>query len=303
MKPACLCLLTLLAVGQAAAQPRSDRSVVFHVAEADDTLDLLAAEYFGDRRLAPFIMVANKIIRKRRLRPKERLRIPTAWEYQAIAGEPLGPLAARFLGDKRRDKFLADFNGIRVDTTLATGQEIMVPFHVRHVAAQRETLAALAQRFYGEPGKARLLHDYNFLSSTTLNKGQVVIVPITHVRISETRRPLRDPSALIRIRKRKDYARRARKALPQAKRAWKDGDYAAVKRVLADIDVDYLDAKIAADTAFLLGSVHVAFSDQDLALVQFKKVLERRPRYRVSAKTSSPKITALWQEAGGDVIR
>lgn len=291
----------LAATDAHAAPPRNDRSVVIHQVAPGDTLELLAAEYYGDRQMSSFIRVANKIWKDRRLKPDERLRIPTAWQYQAVAGETLESLSRRFLGDPRRAPFLADFNGIPADGTLASGQGVMIPFHARHVAKQDESLAEVSQQFYGEPDKAKLLSGYNFLSRSSLKKGESIIIPITHVRIRDNRLPTEDPAAAIRSRKRREMSQRIETALPKARRAWEKGDYAMVKRVLADVDVDFLDARVAAEAALLLGSAYVAFHDEDSALVQFKKLLERRPGFRLSAKSVSPKITRVFERAGGTI--
>ncbi len=299
-----LLVALLAAPALAAAQGESDdRSILHHVVQKGDSLELLAAEFYGDRQFAVFLMVANGMQHPRDLKPGETLRIPTAWKYQAMAGESLESLAQRFLGDKRRAPFLAEFNGLPKNATLATGQEVMIPFHVKHVAASKETLEQLAATFYGDAGKARLLKGYNFLSGRPLKKGESLIVPVIHVRIRESKLPAQDAEAAQRAMKRKEMEARAREVLPLAREGWLEGDFAQVKRTLAELDVDSLNADVAAESAFLLGAAYIAFGDEDSALVQFKKVLERKPDYRVHARDVSPKITAVWEEAGGRVER
>ncbi|MBI4508053.1 MAG: LysM peptidoglycan-binding domain-containing protein [Deltaproteobacteria bacterium] len=299
-------LLSILAfVSLATASPAwAQQSFVVHVAKGDDTLPLLAAEYYGDRKLAVFIMVENKIRHPRQLRMGEHLRIPTAWKCIVSSGDSFKSLATQYLGDERRAAFLADFNGIAANTPLATGQELTIPFHVTHVAADRETLSSIAAAFYQDASKAALLAGYNFRSNRPLKPGESLIVPIVHVRIRESKLPAPDPEAIKREQKRRQQAEKVRNALPNAREAWLQGNYAEVRSVLtSDLDMDYLEPKTAAEVAFVLGGAYVALGDEDSALASFKKVLDRQPGFQVSAEETSPKVCRIWVRAGGKIIR
>lgn len=285
---------------QAAEEPLTAQLV--HQVRKGDTLELLAAEYYGDRQLAVFIMVENGMAHPRPLRPGETLKIPTAWKYRAVAGDTIPKLAERFLGDARRATYLADFNRMPADAVLVEGQPITVPFHVTHVAANRETLASIAAAFYGDSSKAELLRGYNFKSGRLLKKGEAVIVPIVHVRVRESKLPIPDPDTLEREQRIREETQRAREALTRAREAWSEGDYAQVKRGLATLDLQTLEAEAAADVAFLLGAAYVAFGDEDSALAHFKKALERRPDFSVRADEVSPKVRRVWERAGGKSV-
>ena len=86
-----------------------------------DTLALLAAEYYGDRQYAVFIMKANKLTHPRKLRPNEKIRLPIQREITAAVGDSLIGLAEEHLGDERRAEFLAEFNNLSPTATLAAG--------------------------------------------------------------------------------------------------------------------------------------------------------------------------------------
>ena len=311
MRRGWIALATLLAASAALAQPtpapgaEAERWVVLHTVRPDDTLALLSAEYYGKRELAVFIMVQNDMTHPRPLRPGERLRIPTAWKYQAVAGDALEDLAERWLGDRRRAPYLADFNGLPAGAALVEGQELTVPFHLTHTAAERERLEDVATAFYGPGGatKAELLRGYNFRQSRMLKKGESVIVPIESVRVRPEKLPAPDAAAAARDQRRREATARAREALPRVREAWLEGDYEGVKRKLADLDFNTLEPAVGADVGFLLGSAYVAFGDEVSARAQFKKVLERSPDHEVRADRISPKITAVWEQVGGRVAR
>ena len=54
--------------------------------------------------------------------------------------------------------------------------------------------------------------------------------------------------------KQKETTARAKEALAKAREAWRAGDYAVVKRTLADLELDYVEPEISAEAAFLLDS-------------------------------------------------
>jgi LysM repeat protein len=293
------------AAGPARAQsepPAALKSNVVHTVQAGDTLELLAAEFYGDRLFATFIMAENRMTHPRPLRSGEKLRIPTAWKYSVVRGETLDGLAGKFLGDARRAPYLADFNGLAASTTLGDGQKLTIPFHVRHVAADKETLASLAATFYGDSRKAELLRGYNFLQAKLVKKGEELIVPISHVRVRDAKLPALDAASQVREQKTREEMARARDALPEAREAWRAGAFGTVKRSLATLDPEFLESDVAAEVGFLLGSTYVAFGDEDSALANFKKVLERKTDFVVRSQETSPKIRRVWERAGGKSV-
>lgn len=292
-------LLVALVPSSAPAQPKT--ATLTHVVKKGDTLQLLAAEYYGDRQHAVFIMVENGIDHPRPLKPGQRLRIPIGREVTANVGDTLAGLAATYLGDARRAPFLAEMNSLPANASIAAGQEIQIPFHVTHKAAATESLASIAAAYFGSPKHANLLKQYNFLSTSTLAAGDTIVVPIYHVRVREARRPPPDPESRARRKLREAMQAQAQEALPGARAAWQAGNYAAVKQTLIKLDIDYLDTAIAVDVAVLLGSAYVAFGDNDSALALFRQALDRAPDFELSAYDRSPKICAVWKQAGGTI--
>jgi LysM repeat protein len=288
----------LLIASSAVAQ---DRATQIHKVRPGDTLQLLAAEYYGDRHHAVFIMVANEMSHPRELKRGERLRIPVSRDITANIGDTLESLAATHLGDKRRAPFLAEFNGIEDDASIAAGQPLVIPFHVTHRAAARETVGSIAAAYFGESSKATLLSRYNFLDKDVLEPGESITIPIYHVRVRAGKLPPPDAESQARVRKRHDMQELTASALPDARAAWRSGDYATVKRVLTPIDTDFLDAEAAVEVGVILGSCYIAFGDVDSALATFRRVIERKPQHALSAYDVSPKIREVWKRAGGVV--
>src|SRR5450432_3173393 len=68
-----------------------------------DTLELIAAEFYGDHQHTMiFIMVANKIQHPRPLVPGDKLKIPTNREVTTAKGDTFRTLAKAYLGDAGR---------------------------------------------------------------------------------------------------------------------------------------------------------------------------------------------------------
>ena len=274
---------------------------ISHRVSKGDTLELLAAEYYGDRRHAVFILAANNIPRRRVLKPGRVLRIPMGLTITVNFGDSLMNIAERHMGDKRRAPFLAEYNDLEPDDSLPVGEEINVPFHILHRVTSKQTLEDIASLYLGDPKHASLLQEYNFLDSNPPNKRTMIAVPVPHVQVRTARRPPPDPESKTRRTKRRKMQAAARKILPEAKNAWREGNYAALKRDLTKLDMDYLSTKRAIAVGILLGGAYIAFGDQDSALAIFRRVIERAPKHALSTYDYSPTIRNIWEQAGGSV--
>lgn len=265
-----------------------------------DTLEILAAEYYGNREHKIYIMVENGLDHDRALKPGERLRIPRSEETTAAVGDTLAGLAAQHLGDARRAPYLAEFNGLPADASVAAGQTVRIPLRVTYKATREERLRDVALSLFADASKAKLLQAYNFLEADQLEPGQAISVPIFNVEVQAAKQRPRDPESQARRAKRADMLERASIALPEARSAWRDGDFAAVKRELTKLDFDYLDAPLAVEVGVLLGSAYIAFDDLDSALATFSRALERVPDHQLSAYEHSPKVRELWRRAAAE---
>jgi len=296
-------LLVIVASRVAHAQEATNDTVVLRVKQGD-SLELIAAELYGDRTKALLIVIENKVLRTRPLRPGERLRAPISREVTTAPGDTLEALAGTYLGSARRAPFLADFNGISADDSLPAGTIVTIPLTITHTAAAApELLSEIAKAYFGDARHAEMLRRYNFLDKRTLDKNASLIVPMYQVRLAPGRQPAPDAASKARRDHRRDASGRVVKALPAARQAWKGGDYAGVKAVLTDLepDLDYLDTVDATDVGVLLGATHVAFADETRAMAMFKRVIDRQPHYVLKRYDWSPRVLAVWEKAGGQV--
>src|SRR5687768_3965475 len=130
--------LLILCLAASPALAQSTAGHTSHKVQRGDTLELLGAEYYGDRRHKIYIMIENGLDHGRDLKPGERLRIPVSSEVTAAVGDTLESLAAQHLGDERRAKYLAEFNGLAPDSSVAAGMSIAIPLRVTYRASGKE---------------------------------------------------------------------------------------------------------------------------------------------------------------------
>jgi nucleoid-associated protein YgaU len=307
-----LALLMLISTANAA-----NARVVIYSAKSGDTPESIAADYYGNRAQAIFVIETNGLERDKPLRPGQKVRIPTAFRYRVRKGETLEALAQRFLDDKRRAQFLAAFNGMRPTDKLREGQDLVVPFQHVHRTDVPESLQSVARAFYGDASRAKLLADYNFRAAPMLAKGERILVPIAHVRIRAVRlqqpapeRPVgkvaKEPPAPQlaaappkEAQKREaELAERVGKQLSIAEKAYKEGSYSDVPAVLDKVltDEDPSEAQLA-EIFRLKAFAYVALGLDELAVTAFREVLARKPDVALDEATVSPKIRAALERA------
>jgi hypothetical protein len=302
------CVVVAAAARPAPAQQASDTTaVVFHRVRRGDTLELLAAEHYGDRRLATLVAAENGIDPARQpfakpLRVSMRLRIPVNRQVTTDVGDSLASLAREHLGDERRAPFLAGFNEERqVDlpagVPLAAGQVLDIPIQVHHQVQARDSLASLAAVYFGSARKADLIREYNFLEAEALVPGRVLVIPIHRVTVPPARMAAPDAAARARAERHREMQANARAGLATARMAWRAGDYGAVKDTLLALDLDYLVTADAVATGVLLGSAWVALGEPEQAQAVFREVLARAPEHMLDPYEASPKIRDVWEQA------
>lgn len=265
-----------------------------------DTLEVIAAEFYGDRGHALYIITENKL-KNGKVAPGSRLRVPVTKEITTGKGETFASLATTHLGDERRAPFLADYNNMPVDESLATGTAISIPFHIAHTAENNESLAGIAARYYGDSKQADLIKRYNFLDKNGLEKGEDVLVPVLNVRVRASKLPPLDTESKDRRRQVAKIAQAISTALPAARASWLQGDFAHVRSVLEPFadQLEYMTSANAISVGMLLGKAHIAFGNVDAAVAAFTQVRDRRKDYKVHAYSESPKVIEAWKKAGG----
>ncbi|MEO8703180.1 MAG: LysM peptidoglycan-binding domain-containing protein [Kofleriaceae bacterium] len=291
--------LVLLLAGSAHAQEPAKSDTLPYRVKQNDSLAIIASEYYGDRSKTAFITAENKLTKP--VRQGEKLRVPIMREVTTSPGDTFQALAAALLGDPLRGAFLAEINGMAPDDNLAAGTPILVPFTVQHTADKTESLKELASTYYGDGKFADVLKRYNNLDKPALEKGETITIPSFNVKMHPAKIPVPDAESKLRRERRRDNSRLAASAIPIARHAWRIGDFATVRKTLDGIDTAFIELAPAIEIGILLGSAYVAFDSEKDALDTFKRVIDRRPSQKLRKVDHSPKVLAIWKKADGAV--
>lgn len=290
-----LAILALLA-STAVAQTSDTQT---YRAKQGDTLGLIAAEYYGDRGKAGFLVIENKIDTKKPvvLKPGQKLRIPVSRTIVTETGDTFDKLAKQFLGEERRGEYLAAMNNRTVEEGLPAGVELVIPFTLTYAITTPTTYDGLAQQFLGDSKHGELLRGYNNSAKTELDAGDSVVIPVFTAKLQPGKAISPDAAALERTKQRAQTIAKAATRLPAARYAWENAEYRRVIALLGDIDTAYLDADTAVTVLVQLGSAHIAYEteeDRTAARTAFRAALARRPSHKLSTFEYSEKIRAVW---------
>ncbi len=295
--------LALLLAASIAHADESD--TITYKVRPGDTIDLVAAEFYGDHaRTVVFIVDANKWKTYRKLNPGERIKIPVTREITTQKGDTLEALAKQYLGDASRAPYLAQYNNLQPTDLPAAGVVLSLPFHITHVAGATETFAQISTFYFENAKQADLLRLYNNLGDKTgIEKGDAIVVPVLGVHVHPERLPAPDADALARRQAHRQTNDMAAAALPAARMAALQGNYGEIAKALGPFakKLEFLDQPLLDHIGILLGKALVATADIPAAKDVFAQVLSREPQRKLSAYYESPKVLDAWRGAGGHV--
>ncbi|MEO8552564.1 MAG: LysM domain-containing protein [Kofleriaceae bacterium] len=270
-----------------------------------DTIDLVAAEFYGDHaKTSLFIVDENRWKTFRKLNPGEKIRVPVTREITTAKGDTLESLAKQYLGDPNRAVYIAKFNHLELTTIPATGVVLELPFRVTHVAQATESLAAISQFYFNDAKQAELIRAYNNLGDkSAIEKGDSILVPVMNVHVHDERLPPPDAESSARRKVHALANEAAATALPAARVAALQGNYGDVAKTLGELTkkLDYLDQPQFGEVCLLLGRALVAAGDKQGATSVFAQLLAREPRRVLSPYYESPSVIDVWRAATGEV--
>jgi LysM repeat protein len=169
-----------------------DAHAFTHIVKPGETLALIAEHIYGDAKLEAVLVGANALDSQGGtvIVPGMRLEVPAPGHHTVLQGESWADLALTWLGagDPPRTELLAVSNKGVPWIPPVEGQEIEAPAVVTYIAGDGETINSITQKFWGDPNRGWELNRYNQREALTVRRGEVVLVPVPGLKLTEAGR-------------------------------------------------------------------------------------------------------------------
>ncbi len=281
--------------------------VLLHVVRPGDTLASIAERYYGDPRRESVLVEENGLASEggSAIVAGLRLVIPSVAYHTVQEGETWAELAKRFYGDARRAFVLLEANNGAPGAQPDPGAELLIPYPLRHMAKQNETLREVAAEFYGRKkvteGTRRISRfNRGRIRRVRLQRGQILLVPLEDLVLSEQGRELAKQQSAGRqvggeVRDRQAHID---SELPRLRSLVSRGRYAeAVALGSGLLGGGHLTGNQIVTIQKELAVAFVALGEQELAARAFAEALQRQPDLELDSISTSPKVLRALKEA------
>jgi len=160
------------------------------VVRPGDTLAGIAQRVYGRVENERVLATANGLERTggSSIVPGMRLEVPALAYRRTMRGDTWTELATLLLGGPERAAALAFANDSKPWLRPTDNAEILVPYNLRFVAEDGDTLPAVAKRYFGSEKRTWMIAQYNAIKDVALAPGQVLLLPITELSLTEVGR-------------------------------------------------------------------------------------------------------------------
>jgi phage tail protein X len=158
-----------------------------HIVRKGDTLAALAERYYGRIQHEKILVAANSLDAQGGIAivPGMRLEIPALSHRRVHRGETWAGLAEELLGSTRRADVLAAANGTSPWLPPEDAAHIVVPYNLPVIVTGSDNIVSIAYKYMGNVNKAWVLDHYNGFKGRALQRGDVVLVPLTDLALTE----------------------------------------------------------------------------------------------------------------------
>ena len=252
-----------------------------HVVKPGETLAQIAERLYGESKREVVLVAANALDVQGGtvIVPGMRLEVPAPGHHTVMHGETWKELAEVWLGtgEEGRTEVLAKVNKTVPWIPPTEGQEIELPAVVTYIAGDGETINSISARFWGDMFLGWELNRYNHREGVGVKRGEIVLVPMTGLKLTEAGR------SEARLAAERDGASGGM-ALEQQRKA--DAD---LPQLLADVRYGRYAEAIARGNQLLGGA---ALTHPQLAMVQ-RALLEAY--VAIDARASAAAACTAWK--------
>ncbi|MGD8863844.1 MAG: LysM peptidoglycan-binding domain-containing protein [Myxococcales bacterium] len=290
-------LWTVAWVNTAAAEP-----AIVHMVKPGETLASIAELYYGKARRESVLVNENGLTSEggSAIVVGLRLTIPTVRHHVVQEGETWASIATEHYGDPHRAFVLVEANGGSHGEHPDPGAELLVPYPLRHVAGQSDTLRKLAKTYYRSLKGMGRIRRFNQIKRNRLTRGQIVLIPLEYLTLSESgRKAVEEAGGEVpeggEVREKQQAID---EKLPELREHVRAGRFAdAVSMANRLIGGGDLTGSQQVTIHRELGTALVALGREDLAADAFRVVLSQQPFAELDGIRTSPKVLAVFREA------
>lgn len=277
---------------------RSASADVVHQVRPGETVASIAEHYYGDSSREALLVAANVLNVQANLSivPGMRIMVPSVGYYRVQAGDTWLHIAQREMGAGSRALYLAQVNNANALVPPAPGSVLRVPYLLRYVLLGDELLADIVRRYEGDRVTIPFILEFNHLSSSRMQRGQVVMLPIADLTLREE--PVCESAAPLAAAN--AVQRQVDHDIPALASLVAHGQYVeavALGSHLARSGPLSIAQRVEVDRS--LAEALCALERTDLASEAFRDALEADHTLSLDENTTSPKVLEAFSIARG----